>query len=257
MKKIYKIFSKIFTIYNNYGFIKGNYILYKLALVKNKTFNLPKIKYPFSIRNMVTDIGIFHQIFINNEYDYDYSLQDSGVIIDAGANIGLFTVLMKNLYPNFEFICIEPDKENFELLKSNTSKYTNINYEFAGLWNKKIKLKVYDKYNTGKSGLVVEEDEINGNVDAVDINYLIEKYNLKYIDLLKIDIEMSEIYVFNENYENWLPKVKVIVIELHDRIEIGCSMSFFNAISKCFKEYSMEVQGENIIIKNLDLLNEN
>jgi hypothetical protein len=36
------------------------------------------------------------------------------------------------------------------------------------------------------------------------------------IDLLKIDIEGAEAELFSTNYESWLPKTRVIVIELHD-----------------------------------------
>ena len=41
---------------------------------------------------------------------------------------------------------------------------------------------------------------------------LLDKYNIKFVDILKLDIETSEKYLFTTNYEAWLPKVKTIII---------------------------------------------
>ena len=41
--------------------------------------------------------------------------------------------------------------------------------------------------------------------------------------LLKIDIEGAEKNLFESNYENWLPKTKMIMIETHDRMIENCS----------------------------------
>lgn len=252
MSNIFRYISKIFRIFSIYGFFQGIIILIKFLIPNDKKISLPNIKYPFLIRNIPTDKGIFHQIFIELEYDIPLDLSSNPTIIDAGSNIGLFSVYIKNKFPNSNIICIEPDQDNFNLLKQNTKDYFNISYENSGLWNSKTKIKVYDKYNTGKSGLIVEEDDINGNIEAVSVDFLIEKYNLKKIDLIKIDIETSEIQLFKKNYQNWIPKCKYIIIELHDRIEVGCSTSFFNAIHECLPNYKFEVRGENIIIENLD-----
>jgi FkbM family methyltransferase len=52
----------------------------------------------------------------------------------------------------------------------------------------------------GESGYIVEED-INGTIDTISINNIIEKYNIKQIDLLKLDIEGSEKKIFDSDYE--------------------------------------------------------
>jgi FkbM family methyltransferase len=177
------------------------------------------------------------------------------IIIDGGANIGLFTIWMKKKYPTAKIICIEPDVENFELLQKNVATYHDVSCECCALWDTEGgKLKSYDKYNTGKWGLVVEEDLTHGNVCAISINTLIENYAIKQIDVLKLDIEKSEKQLFSSNYEMWLPKVKLIVIELHDWLEIGCSKSFFEAINKSFSNYKLSFRGENVVVLNMDLM---
>jgi FkbM family methyltransferase len=129
-------------------------------------------------------------------------------------------------------------------------KYNNINLEKTGLWNKDTKLRVYDKYNVGYSGLVAEEVP-NGDINAISINTILNKYNINQIDILKIDIEGSEKEVFSENID-WLERVKVIIIELHDFRKQGCSSTFFAALEQYLPHYKLEITGECIIIYNLN-----
>lgn len=195
---------------------------------------------------------MFDQAFLHDDYKIDIPFKPE-VIIDAGANIGLFSILMKNRFPETKVICIEQDKENCEVLKRNLSPYNNLEIVNAGLWNSVTKLNVLDKYKAGYSAMVVEEDAINGEVDAVTIDSLMKTYELEQVDILKIDIETSEKELFLKNYEQWLPKVRVIIIELHDWLKPGCSKVFFGAINQTVKKYSYSVCGENAIIENKDL----
>jgi hypothetical protein len=69
-----------------------------------------------------------------------------------------------------------------------------------------------------------------------------------HIDILKLDIEGSEKEVFETGYEHWLPKINILIIELHDKMKKGCSRAVFNAISKY--DFSFDIKGENIIFTN-------
>ena len=226
------------------------YLHFYTGRVKN--IKVPGIKHPVSLRPKSSDIPTFDQVFLNNQYNLK-PIQKPKVIIDGGANIGLFAIKMKNLFPETKVICIEPDPENFQMTQKNLSPYTDVFFENSGIWFKDTKLKVYDKYNSGKWGMVVEEDVVAGNINAISLNSLFEKYAIDYVDVLKLDIETSEKQLFSENYEIWLPKVKTIIIELHDWIEPGCSKPFFVAINKCLNHYNYTHFGENVIITNLDI----
>lgn len=69
-----------------------------------------------------------------------------------------------------------------------------------------------------------------------------DEYDLDFIDILKMDIEGSEKNVF-ENAKDWIDKVGMITVELHDRICMGCSRAFYLA-SREFTRY--EMNGEKI-----------
>lgn len=236
----------------NFGFFKGLWLFISFQRGAINSIKLPNLKYPISLRQMRSDLVVFYDIFLDHQYNI--SVKNAKVIIDCGANIGLFTVLMKNKYPDAKVIAIEPDEENFFELKKNASKYPNVFFENYGIWNTDTKLKVSDKYNRGKWGIVVEEDLVDSNIESISINTLMKKYDIDIIDILKIDIESSEKQLFSGNYEAWLPKVRKIVIELHDGHEEDCSRTFFDAVHKAIPRYKLHTtKGENLIIENLDL----
>ncbi len=243
----------LLTLIQYFGIWHGLKLQLQLLTGNTNSIKLPNYKHAFSLRKNTSDKSTFEQVFLNNEYHLDF-IKNPKVIIDGGANIGLFTIKMKKDFEDAKIICIEPDTDNFETLQHNLKNYDSIFFENAGLWNKDTMLKVYDKYNCGKWGMVVEEDIANGNIHALSIESLMDKYQLTHIDILKIDIETSEKQLFSDNYSKWLPKVKTIIIELHDRMDAGCAKSFFKAINNCYTNYTYSTLGENVIITNIDLV---
>lgn len=248
---MYKQIKLLYKFWISFGLIKGTILFSKFKIGDIKSIKLPNIKYSISLRKQTSDIQVFHQIFLNREYDIKFNSTD--VIIDAGANIGLFTIAMKNRYPESTIICLEPDVENYSVLTQNVSHYEGIFCQNCGLWSTDTKLKVFDKYGHGKMGIVVEEDNVYGNVQGISLESILKKYSIQTIDVLKVDIETSEIQLFSNGYQQWLPKVKTIVIELHDWMGVECAKPFFEAINKTFTKYEYSISGENTIIYNKDL----
>ena len=242
-------FSRVSNFIDKYGILKGVGLYLDIKFNRVSKIKIPGIKSPLFLRKDTTDVAMFDQVFLHDEYKIDFSFEPK-VIIDAGANIGLFSILMKNKFPEAKVICIEPDKGNCEVLRKNLSTYKNVEIVNAGLWNSVTKLTMLDKYKAGHSAWVVEEDPINGEVDAITIEGLMQTYGLDHIDVLKIDIETSEKELFSKNYEPWLPNVRMIIIELHDWLKPDCSRVFFAAINRRMNSYSYSVCGENTIIEN-------
>ena len=245
-------FNRASRFIDKYGILKGTGLYLDIKFNRLSGIKIPGIKAPIFLRTGTTDVAMFEQVFLYDDYKIDLSFVPK-VIIDAGANVGLFSILMKNRFPEAKVICIEPGKENCEVLKRNLGLYSNAEILNAGLWNSVTKLSILDKYKAGHSALVVEEDAANGNIPAVTIDSLIQTYGLDTVDILKIDIETSEKEVFLKNYEQWLPKMRMIIIELHDWLIPGCSKAFFEAINKTVNNYSYSVCGENTIVENKDL----
>ena len=168
-------------------------------------------------------------------------------IVDLGANIGLSVLHFKSKYPNARIIAVEPEKSNYELLKKNVAGYNNIYCFNNAIWYTNNNLGIYDS-GMGEYGYRVVDgnDRQVGTINGITLNDIIEKFNITTIDILKIDIEGAEKELFTYNYESWLPKVRCIVIELHDMYRKGCATAFFKAISS--REYDIFCKGEDFVI---------
>ncbi|MDI5950674.1 FkbM family methyltransferase [Flavobacterium yafengii] len=223
-----------------------------MALGINK-IHLLKLGFPIYLRPRSSDLLTFHQIFTFKEYDVNFGFIPR-FIIDAGANIGLASVFFTNKFPEVKIVAIEPENSNFQMLQKNTKDYKNILLNKRALSNQSnLIFDVVDK-GFGNWGFVTEIHDLNvihkivDTVRSITIDEILIEHNLEYLDLLKIDIEGGEKELFESNYENWLPRTKCIIIELHDGITKGSSKSFFNAISKY--DFSYFNRGENLLLIN-------
>ena len=204
------------------------------------------IKFPgLIIRNSTSDWKAFKQVFILKEYDFSVGCEPK-FIIDGGANVGYASLFFADKFPQAEIFAIEPEESNFEILKKNTVSHKQIKAIKAGLWYKKAYLKVADT-DFGKWGFMTKEAGPDDyDIQAITINEILKQSGREEIDILKLDIEGAERELFSKNYDSWLGKVRVLIIELHDRMKEGCSDAFYLATKKYNFNYSQK--GENIIL---------
>ena len=237
MKIILKFFSKVFLYSQLYG-INGLIFLAKRVLFRKQiiSFKHRSLQHPVYIRNDSSDMAVFGMILNDLDYQCDVDFEPE-IIVDCGANIGLATVYFKNRFPKAKIIAIEPEKTNFALMEKNLGQYQDVHCLKGGIWGKDGHLTVKDE-DKDESGcnwgwMVMEADKPAPNtIPAFSIETIMEMYNLPNIDILKIDIEGAEVDVFSRNYESWLPKVKIIMIELHDKLIPGAAKSFFKTLVK-------------------------
>jgi FkbM family methyltransferase len=244
---IRRTLRRIPAFYSRFGW-KGVALVYrqKIKSAKLLQFNCPKTYcHPIYLRRGASDFPVFESVLVQRCYDIDYGASPK-IIFDCGANIGLTTVFYANRFPEAKIISVEPEADNFQLLKRNTEHYPNVRIYQNGLWNKTACLKIEDR-GYGTWGFMVNEapEGSPGAIKAVSIPELMRQQQCNGIDILKIDIEGSEKELFESDYETWLPKVKTLVIELHDRMREGAALSFFRALTKY--DFTLEIKGENIV----------
>jgi FkbM family methyltransferase len=196
------------------------------------------------LRKGKCDVGTFNQIFLEKEYDVDFSFEPK-LIIDAGANIGLTTLFFSHKYSSATIISIEPETENFKYLQKNTFGFANVISLNKAIWINDGRIFLV-KSNSYDSHSVTELEESPDSVESIMISTILEDYNIEIVDILKIDIEGAEREIFAGNFQAWLPKIRTLVIELHDRFKPGCSMSLFKALNGY--NYSLSIRGELLII---------
>jgi FkbM family methyltransferase len=111
------------------------------------------------------------------------------VIIDGGANIGLFSLFFKDAK---KIIAVEPNPECYRRLVHNFTKNNIKGHTLnvaLGSSIEKLKLMV-DRKTTVLSTV---GDTGNISVDSIVIDQIISDYDLGHVDLLKLDLEGSEL----------------------------------------------------------------
>ena len=86
---------------------------------------LPGTDIPLTLRLGTSDISVFKEIFIDLEYGWVFNKSPS-VIVDVGGYIGLSAAFFAHTYPEAMIIAIEPDAQNYELLRLNTTRFPNV-----------------------------------------------------------------------------------------------------------------------------------
>jgi FkbM family methyltransferase len=246
------LISNLRYLYSSFG-LSGLITVLKAKLAgSNRLLEVerPGIRFPFFLRCRTSDIATFDQIFIDEEYDCIAS-RPPQVILDAGANVGLASIYFANRFPEARIFAIEPESKNFETLRLNVAPYSNIVPLHAALWNKNEEINLLDP-GFGEWGFVTEQvgtepivrGEVCQKVRGVTVDTLISEYRLDRIDILKMDIEGTEREVFQDP-SAWVGQIEALIVELHDRIKPGCSVSFYRWV----KEFDYEwKQGENVFL---------
>ena len=207
---------------------------------------------PFFIRPGTTDATIFYHVFLLHDYP-PITLQNRQkkiTIIDAGANIGAATFFFKIYNPEATIIAIEPDEGNCQIFELNTKSFSNVFLLKAALFNEDHKTVKIENPEAGSMGFRVKPTDEQSAIKTVSINHIVDKYKIKNLDVVKIDIEGGEKAVFEKNTE-WLDISNRVMVELHDHYVFGCSSSIINAFSN--RNIILSKNGENFIFTNIDI----
>ena len=159
----------------------------------------------------------------------DINFDENSVLIDAGANVGAFTITWGRKFN--KIICIEASKSNYENLITNTkeleNKITYINKAVSHKDDLILKLMKYthengEDTNSGNYGIINFINESNNHGWKEDTGYEevisisideILKISGGKIDLLKVDVEGSEYdFLFGKDLSN----IEYIIMELHN-----------------------------------------
>jgi FkbM family methyltransferase len=156
------------------------------------------------------------------------------LVVDIGANIGVYTLLLSHLYPRCKIISIEASPTIFEKLKSNCQ----LNNLFQGsnfvLLNKAVSdkddtlVEFYEKHsmstlskefltNISSEIITNENDALSAIiVRTITIDKLVETENINEISLMKIDVEGAEHLVLKGAMDTLNKrKVENLIIEYH------------------------------------------
>ena len=185
------------------------------------------------VRAGTHDIDIFDQIFLMRDCAPPRRI-DPQLIIDGGAHVGCSAISFARAFPRAQIIAVEADKNNYNLLKMNASAYKNISCVHGAIWRDSEPLIIENPESDPWDFRVapLAGPECAPAVRGITIDELLTMSGKDQIDLLKLDIEGAEREVFLATCDSWLSSTLAIIIELHDRVQPGCSEAFFSAIDR-------------------------
>jgi len=169
------------------------------------------------------------------------NLKDIKTVIDIGANVGLFSLMIKDLYPKSKIYPIEPIKDTYECLLKNLKDLENI-FPFQ-IAISKISGTRYMEFNKNDSLISKLIDKSifkvkNKGIEKVKViskslDDFYENNKLKIIDLLKIDAETFELEVLQGSMKS-LEKTRYVLIEI--TIENNNNYTFSELVSILYNE---------------------
>ena len=243
------VFNSNLTRRYYYGIYK--LILKPLNLFKGKTVicnydNVLKMKVDL-------DDWIQQNVYFFGNYDtknitfIKTQLKVGDIFFDIGANVGCFSLSASVCVgATGKVYAFEPVKKVYARLCENIT-LNNIENILAypkavNFEDTKLKLYVGNQSNLGTTS-IQEHDSMSGEVvevDSISLDGFVSSKNISKVDFVKIDIEGAEKELFSSNYETWLPKVRCIVIELHDNLKPGTSKSVFRTLDRYHFSFSLQ-----------------
>lgn len=189
------------------------------------TLQLRGLGHPVTIRPGTTDFLVLHEVLERGDYDpiRQWNLPCDATIVDLGGNIGLATLFFDQLLGQTRCTIVEPDEENRRLIRINCRRLLD-----AG------RLEVFGAFVGARDGQA-SIDRSGGNwgfrkvdsvaadaepIECISMPTLMARRGLTKIDLLKCDIEGSEVELFG-TCRSWIGQVEHLIVETHDEYRLA------------------------------------
>lgn len=202
--KIFKNWNDLLTVY---------FKLTKKETIVLETKNNIKLK----IRINSTDFMALTNIWVIEEYAKEgFDIKNDDIIIDIGGHIGLFSIYASQKCKSGKIFTFEPVIDNFKILRENieTNKNKNIFPENIAISNKNSKVTIFLSDDDAGHGMYSKSSN-SITINAINLEEIFLKNNLKKCDFLKIDAEGAEFDILENISEDMLKTISKIVIEYH------------------------------------------
>ena len=200
---------------------------------------------------LINDKKILNGIVVEGPYEINENvcLQSGDVVIDCGANMGLFSAIASR--KGCISYAFEPVKDNIDKFLSKTAKWNkNINIVNYALADKTGEL-LFTIGSRNGSGFIEELDgsdyakanrnTYNIKVNAITLDEWVKQNNIEKVDFIKADIEGAERLLLKgskETLKKFAPKLSICKYHLPDDPKVLKSLILqANPNYKIFEKY--------------------
>ena len=191
------------------------------------------------------DFKVINETWIENVYRiHQGQFFGGGVFIDVGANIGAVSLFVDSFNKDREdnskikVYAVEPEPNNLSLLNQNieNNPTENITIVNNAIWHEE---KMVSISNRGGNSSILDTDEDKSEVLAITLETLFSTYDIKEVDVMKIDIEGAEFDLIINTPAETLAKINRLVLEF-DKSFDG---RFGQMIEKLSKQFGIDILG--------------
>jgi FkbM family methyltransferase len=209
------------------------------------TVEVPGTGHFLVAREATSDLAAFRHVF-GGAYDFELP-RPPRLIFDLGANVGYAAVFFALRYPQARIVAVEPVKSNLSVLRRNARAFPQIDVVPGAAWPHSDRLAVED-VGKGYWGMRVRRTgRLARGVRGVTVPHLLRRSGADRVDLVKIDIEGSELELFSTEAD-WVARVGAFAIEFHDRFRPGCREAFDTACARAGAVFTERQQGEATVL---------
>lgn len=229
--KFFQVFSNFLIVWRDWGLQPAfSFIVTSKSAAAERVTRLEPLNADFAYRG-VLDRPVLAQFHRGFGFIDTRNGAPISSIVDAGGNIGVFSVFARRIYPAAKIIAIEAEPDNFRILEKNAAALGNVVSLQAGLW--KEAGTIYLNFGPNPESHSVSTDKGDGAqpVVAVSIPELMQRYSFERIDLLKMDIEGAESVVIQSLGEELLKRVNCIRFECNDTDSAGNALKVLACLS--------------------------
>jgi FkbM family methyltransferase len=182
------------------------------------------VKLSLLIRNQCYSIIAYH---LANTPDFtrngesaivDFLAPKCSIVLDAGANKGLWSAYFLNKNVSVKILAFEPSSNAFNLLQAKFNLVSNITLIKKGLSDEEKQSIFFEEPDCGETSSVVPQVSnrysMKTEIQLTTVDRVIKEYKLPEIDFLKIDVEGLDLFVLKGASENLkAKKIKFIQFE--------------------------------------------
>lgn len=202
---------KIFKNWYSYPKLYFNLVKDEFAVFETK--NNLQIK----IRVDSTDLMALTNVWMIKEYEIEkFHINKNDIIIDIGAHIGLFSLLVSKSCLDGKIFSFEPIQENFNLLVDNlkSNKLNNVfPFNLAVAKNTSDVKLFLDNDDSAHS--IFRKDTNFVSVKSISLQKIFDDNDINFCKILKLDCEGAEYEIIDSLPDKYFEKIQNIIIEYH------------------------------------------